>query len=204
MKWVIGIDEVGRGPLAGPVTVCTVAMRAPDYKKYAKEALWKTLNDSKQLSAAQREYWEHEARILGQQGIVQIALSSRTAAQIDRKGIAVCIRECIAANLSKLSLDPLECSVLLDGSLKAPKEYLHQQTIIKGDSKEKIIAMASVVAKVSRDAYMAKQHKKHASYGWNANKGYGTKAHRSAILEKGITSLHRQSFLTRVIDKKGK
>ncbi len=204
MKWVIGIDEVGRGPLAGPVTVCAVAMLQADYKKYAKKASWRSLNDSKQLSAAMREYWEKEARMLEQQGIVQIALSSRTALQIDKKGIAVCIRECIAANLKNLGLVPKDCIVLLDGSLKAPKEYVHQQTIIKGDSKEKIIATASVVAKVFRDAYMSGQHKKHAAYGWNANKGYGTKAHRTAILEKGTTSLHRQSFLTRIIDKKGK
>jgi ribonuclease HII len=202
--WVIGIDEVGRGPLAGPVTVCAVAMRMKDYKSMSKKASWKTLNDSKQLTASMREYWSKEAYKLEQEGKAAIALASRTAKQIDAKGIASCIRECIASNLKVLGIDPADCMVLLDGSLKAPKEYLYQETIIKGDSKEKIIAMASVVAKVSRDAYMNGQHKKLEMYGWNTNKGYGTKSHIGAIREQGTTPLHRTSFLTRLIDKKDK
>ncbi len=117
---------------------------------------------------------------------------------IDRKGIAVCIRECIAENLNMLDLNPKDCRVLLDGSLKAPTEYTNQETIIKGDSKEKIISLASVVAKVYRDAYMRLQHKKYPQYGWERNKGYGTIEHRTAIRKNGVTSLHRKSFLTRL------
>lgn len=195
MKWVIGIDEVGRGPLAGPVYVCAVAMPEKAYKSMR----WGILNDSKQMTVKHREQWSKEAKLLEQKGAIKIALARRTALQIDAKGIAVCIRECIAENLKKLALDPKDCNVLLDGSLKAPLEYKKQQTIIKGDSKEKIISLASVVAKVARDAYMVSLHKKHPAYGWDKNKGYGTLAHRVALKKKGATILHRRSFLSRLL-----
>jgi ribonuclease HII len=194
MKWVIGIDEVGRGPLAGPVYVCAVAMPEKAYKTMQ----WGMLNDSKQMTAKNREVWGKGARELQKAGKIKIAVTSRTAQQIDAKGIAVCIRECITANLKKLDLAPKDCMVLLDGSLKAPIEYKNQQTIIKGDSKEKIISLASVVAKVTRDAYMVGQHKKYPMYRWDRNKGYGTLEHRTAI-RKGITALHRSTFLTRLL-----
>jgi ribonuclease HII len=194
MKWVIGIDEVGRGPLAGPVSVCAVAMSEKDYKNMT----WGILNDSKQMTAKNREFWNKEAEELEKQGKIRIALTSKTAKTIDAQGIAVCIRGCIAENLKKLDIDPKDCRVLLDGSLKAPAEYKNQQTIIKGDSKEKIISLASVVAKVARDAYMVLQHKKFPHYGWERNKGYGTREHRIAIKKKGVTILHRNSYLSRI------
>ncbi len=194
MKWVVGIDEVGRGPLAGPVSVCAVAMPEKDYAKMT----WGILNDSKQMTAKNREFWNKEARVLEKNGKIRIALTSKTALTIDKQGIAVCIRACIAENLRKLDIDPKDCRVLLDGSLKAPAEYKNQETIIKGDSKEKIISLASVVAKVARDAYMVLQHKKYPLYGWERNKGYGTKEHRGAIKKKGVTILHRNSFLSRI------
>lgn len=194
MKWVIGIDEVGRGPLAGPVYVCAAAMPAAQYKK--KE--WLSLDDSKKMTAKAREAWYAEAIALEKKGTIRFSIASRTAAMIDKKGIAVCIRECIAENLGNLGIDPKDCKVLLDGSLKAPKEYTYQQTIIKGDSKERIISLASVIAKVSRDAYMTKMHTRHSGYGWERNKGYGTLEHREAMKKQGITPLHRKSFLSRL------
>ena len=100
--------------------------------------------------------------------------------------------------LEDLKIAPEECTVSLDGSLKAPKEYAHQRTIIKGDQKEKIISLASVIAKVSRDTKMELLHKKHPAYHWKANKGYGTALHYKAMLVHGLTSLHRKTFLTKI------
>jgi ribonuclease HII len=193
--WVIGIDEVGRGPLAGPVTMCAVALPFKNYKKN----MWKGLTDSKKMTAKSRTQWYLETEFLSQEYGMTYALASRTAKQIDTKGIVVCIRECIQSMLKELNLDPTACLVLLDGGLKAPAEYIHQQTIIKGDSKEQVISLASVIAKVSRDEYMKKQDKKYPQYGWLQNKGYGTKSHREAIGKNGITPFHRKSFLTRII-----
>ncbi len=195
MKWVIGIDEVGRGPLAGPVYVCAVAIPHIAYKKVA----WSTLTDSKKMTERARDIWFAKAEVLSKQGKIRYAVSSRTAAQIDKKGIAVCTRECIAENLQKLECEATLCTVLLDGGLRAPAEYKNQRTIIKGDLHEKIISLASVIAKVSRDAYMVKLHKKHAQYGWDKNKGYGTLIHRTALKKHGITTMHRKSFLTRLL-----
>jgi ribonuclease HII len=196
MNWVIGIDEVGRGPLAGPVYVCAVAMPEKAYKKMKWDGV---LNDSKQMSEKNREAWYKHAKELRRTGFIKISIASRTAIMVDKKGIAVCIRACIAENLQKLQLAPKDCIVLLDGSLKAPSEYENQQTIIKGDAKEKIISLASVVTKVQRDHYMVALHKKHTHYDWHKNKGYGTKAHISAIKKRGVTSLHRASFLKKLL-----
>lgn len=196
-KWVIGIDEVGRGPLAGPVCVCGVAIPASMYRRKK----WQGLTDSKQMTRIARERWAAEAISLQEKGIIKISIAYQSAAAIDTKGVSACIRICIASVLKQLNIDPSDCTVLLDGSLKASKEYFNQETIIKGDSKEKAISLASVVAKVVRDAKMDTLHKKYPVYGWNMNKGYGTKAHIMAIKKWRITPFHRKSFLSRIIDK---
>lgn len=194
--WIVGIDEVGRGPIAGPVTVCAVAMPCGLYKK----ARWAGLADSKQLSMAKREGWYAKANTLEQEGTIRIALASQTAAQIDRKGISSCIKACIAKSLEILNLDPTKTKVLLDGGLKAPLEYVDQTTVIKGDQKHKIISLASVIAKVTRDAYMAKMDATYPGYGWARNKGYGTASHYKALKKLYITRLHRKSFLKGILD----
>jgi ribonuclease HII len=196
LKWVVGIDEVGRGPIAGPVTLCAVAMAYSEYEK----TRWRGLTDSKQLTAKQREVWAKKAWDMEQLGVLRIAIASQTAATIDRKGISACIKMCITAILAELDLDPTETIVLLDGGLKAPAHYIHQQTIIKGDAKEKIISLASVVAKVSRDAYMTKIASKYPGYDWDKNKGYGTQKHVQSLKKRGFTGLHRKSFLGRMLD----
>ena len=195
--WVIGIDEVGRGPLAGPVTVCAVAL---PYNKY-KSDMWPGLTDSKKMTAVARGKWFIEVELLKKKFDMRYTLASRTAKQIDRKGIAVCIKECITTILHELALEPHDTLVLLDGGLKAPSEYLNQQTIIRGDGSEPVISLASVIAKVTRDAYMTTQHKKYPDYDWYQNKGYGTKKHRIVLQNKGVTPLHRTTFLARVLDK---
>lgn len=186
MKWVIGIDEVGRGPVAGPVAVCACAIPLTDYKKRK----WPGLTDSKKMTSKNRLAWYKRALELKQKNDFCYAVVYRSASFIDRKGISIAIRECISEALKKFTLDPKDCLVLLDGSLKAPLEYKNQKTIIKGDS-EQIISFASVIAKVSRDKKMELLHKKYPSYNWTQNKGYGTEKHYRAIGKYGQTQLHK-------------
>lgn len=193
MKWVIGIDEVGRGPVAGPVAVCACAISLSQYKKRR----WTGLTDSKKLTARVREEWYKKARLFKHCGGINYSVVYRSNSVIDKKGITTAIRECIASALKNLDLPPQDCIVLLDGSLKAPLLYNNQKTIIRGDSIEQIISMASVIAKVSRDKKMEVFHKKHPSYNWAQNKGYGTKEHYRAIVRHGKTTLHRNTFLTK-------
>lgn len=193
-KWIIGIDEVGRGPVAGPVTVCACVVRTIDYKKFK----WEGLTDSKNMSIKNRELWYKEVLKMKSSNEVRFSVVYRSNVFIDKKGISLAIKECIIKSLKDLKLNPKECLVLLDGSLKAPKEYLNQKTIIKGDQKEKIISLASVIAKVSRDKKMDTLHKKYPNYAWNKNKGYGTREHYKAIKAQGLTPLHRHSFLTKI------
>jgi ribonuclease HII len=191
-SWIIGIDEVGRGPLAGPVYVCAIAMPLALYKK----ARWKGLRDSKQLTELARERWHATAQRLCAKQKIRIALSSQSANHIDEFGITASIRACITIVLRDLALDPSDCLVLLDGGLKAPVVYCHQETVIRGDDTHKIISLASVVAKVTRDALMKQLHKEYPLYHWYRNKGYGTKAHQAALMSFGHTVLHRKSYLT--------
>ncbi len=191
--WIIGIDEVGRGPIAGPVAVCACAIPFSIYKKN----MWKGLTDSKKMTVKNRDLWGTEALKLKTAGKIDFSVAYRSNSIIDKKGISMAIKECIQEVLKDLKRNPEECVVLLDGSLKAPPEYIHQKTIIKGDSKEKIISLASVIAKVSRDKKMKTLHKKYPNYLWEQNKGYGTKDHYKAISSYGLTPLHRATFLTK-------
>lgn len=194
MKYIIGIDEVGRGPIAGPVTVCACVISLTDYKKIK----WSGLDDSKKLSQKNREAWHQKSKELKKKGLINYAVIYKSSIFIDKRGISLAIKECIAEALEKLNLNPKDCKVLLDGSLKAPKEYKNQKTIIKGDQKEKIISLASVIAKVSRDRKMELLHKKYPKYNWLKNKGYGTVEHYKALKKYDHTNLHRKSFLTKI------
>ena len=197
-SWIIGIDEVGRGPLAGPVYVCGVAMKASQYKV----ARWKGLTDSKQMTVRARQVWFEIAKELKGKGVVRISLAKQSARAVDRYGINVCIAKCIEVILKDLATEPpSEYLVLLDGGLRAPESYINQQTIIRGDQKKKIISLASVIAKVTRDALMQKLDSKYPEYRWGRNKGYGTSVHIEAIQEHGVTPEHRMTYLSRVLDK---
>lgn len=196
-KWVVGIDEVGRGPFAGPVTVCVVTMPYDYYQK--NKGKWRGLTDSKKMTQKNRELWSDNVHVLKTKKEINFAIVSQSASAIDKLGITQSIRTCIKNGLQELNINPQDTLVLLDGSLKAPKEFTKQKTIIKGDSKEKIISMASVLAKVSRDSFMQKLHKKYPNYNWAQNKGYGTRAHREVILKQGITVYHRKSYLKNLL-----
>ncbi len=197
MKWIVGIDEVGRGPVAGPVAVCACAILYKDYKKlkYLK------FTDSKRMSEKSRNIWYKSFLEMEKRGEIKFSIAYKSNIFIDKNGISKSLRDCIATALKDLSLDPKETTVLLDGALRAPGIYKNQKTIIKGDQKEKIISLASIIAKVARDQKMLLFHKKHPIYGWDKNKGYGTKVHYKAMKKFGLSLLHRKTFLRKVTPK---
>lgn len=195
--YIVGIDEVGRGPIAGPVAVCICALKKRDYTRLK----WNGVTDSKKMTALAREHWYQEARRLKQQGILMYTVVYISASVIDTKGIAWALRSCISKGLQRLNIDA-RSTILLDGSLRAPGHYTKQSTIIKGDQKEKIISLASVIAKVSRDRRMVLLHRHYPQYSWDQNKGYGTREHYRALAQHGLSPLHRKSFLTKKEIKK--
>lgn len=189
-KYYIGIDEVGRGPIAGPVTVCAVL-------SFSGRELgdFKGIKDSKKLTGKGREKWFKKIKTSRAEKIVDFSVFSVGNKTIDKIGIVASIRLCILNCLKKLNSPEEETLVILDGGLKAPEDYKYQETIIKGDEKEPLIAMASIVAKVSRDWHMSNLPEKYSGYSFDKHKGYGTKAHYNAIKEHGISDLHRRTFL---------
>jgi len=192
VKYIIGIDEVGRGPLAGPVLICAVCL--PRTSKYNKTFL-KDFVDSKKLNHEKRLELFKKAQKSQKNGQVSYVFSFVGSALIDRDGISKALKIAIKRALKKLDLPERECMVLLDGSLIAPCEYIFQKTIIKGDDRVKIISCASVLAKVKRDKLMIRMSKKYPNYNFDEHKGYGTKKHISAIKKHGPSQIHRQSFL---------
>ncbi len=195
LKWIVGIDEAGRGPLAGPVSVGLVMV--PTGFEWA---IIPDVNDSKKLSEKKREQIYQATMQLAARGALFCTVELASSSAIDRNGIAVVIRELIAKGLTSLcnqaNVSVSEVRVLLDGSLYAPAIYLNQETIIKGDAKEKVIGLASVLAKVTRDRYMSRisQKPKFVMYNFARHKGYGTIAHRRAIRQYGLSSEHRRSY----------
>lgn len=196
---IIGIDEVGRGPLAGPVTVCAVSCDQSMYKILKKNNNLPAIGkDSKKLSANARQRFEKVIKEFSKQGNITFKISNISNKTIDSKGLSYSINKAIAECLKGVE-STLDSSFLLDGGLKVSSEYKKQKTIIKGDEKEKIIAWASILAKVYRDNYMSKMSKKYPGYGFDIHKGYGTQAHRLYIKKNGLSDLHRRSFCKRLI-----
>ena len=133
-------------------------------------------------------------KILKKNKEVDYFVSYESAKRIDNIGISQAIKNCLKKSLASLKVKPNECLVLLDGGLKAPAEYIKQKTIIKGDEKERAIAFASIVAKVSRDTLMCKLAKKYSKYSFDIHKGYGTKKHCEFIKKYGLSDEHRRCF----------
>jgi ribonuclease HII len=192
-KFTIGIDEAGRGPLAGPVAVGVLAIRSKSILK-----LFKGARDSKKLTHEQREAFFLQIKAAKKAGHVHFAVSHSSAAMIDGQGIVPAIKSALNRSLKKLEklgILPHHSRVLLDGSLKAPARYTNQKTIIGGDDIEPVISLASICAKVLRDRKMKRLAKKHPKYGFEVHKGYGTKAHYKAIKKHGLSKEHRKTFL---------
>ena len=199
-SYVIGIDEVGRGPLAGPVTLCACAVSAQTLARVFSHDM-RGIKDSKKLTPAAREIFFAMATRLRREKKINYAVSHVSASVIDRKGIARAIAIAIARCLQKLNISPHHVHIFLDGSLKAPQKFTHQKTIIGGDQSVPIISLASVIAKVTRDRKMTRLAKQFPHYGLEVHKGYGTLVHRRAIQKYGLSALHRRTFCQKFLDK---
>ncbi len=191
IKYIVGIDEAGRGPLAGPVSLAALAIKLED------EPLLKgdKVRDSKQLSEKAREKKLAELKVLRKNGKIRYAVSLVGANIVDRKGITHAIKKGIWNVLSRLKLEAETTLVLLDGGIKAPRRFKNQQTIIRGDATVPVIAHASIVAKVIRDRKMKKFALTFPEYGFEIHKGYGTAQHVGKIKKHGLSRIHRKSFL---------
>ncbi len=184
---IAGVDEVGRGPLAGPVVSAAVCLDTT--------TVIDGVNDSKKLSPAARD----ELYEIIREKAIAFAVASCTPQQIDRINILQ------ASLLSmKMALDALTVQydlVLIDGNQLIPGlDISKQRTIVKGDATSASIAAASIVAKVTRDRIMDEYHEKYPLYDFRQNKGYATAYHRNAIVEHGLCEIHRRSFCTTILE----
>lgn len=193
-KYLIGIDEVGRGPIAGPVAVGAFIFIDKNAVR-----LFKGVKESKQLSERQREMWFETIKKIQKSGSVDFCVTFQSEKIIDSKGLSFAIKKALATSLKNVTkqngIEPDRARVLLDGGLRAPVEFVDQETIIKGDEKETVIALASICAKVMRDRKMNKLSLVHPQYGFEFHKGYGTRKHYEAIKKHGMLSTHRRCFL---------
>lgn len=195
VQWVIGIDEVGRGPVAGPVTVCACAVRVKHLHDFSKMGF----KDSKKLSPQKRENFAHVLGNMAQMDMCTWSICSTSVSVIDSKGIVYAIQTAINKSLEKLGIHPEHADIYLDGGLRAPKSYFRQHTVIGGDDLFPVISGASILAKVHRDHLMEQLDQQYPDYGFIDNKGYGTPCHYQAIKKHGYTDLHRRSFLRNFI-----
>jgi len=201
-SFIIGIDEVGRGPLAGPVTVCGVIIPSKfDVRKMNRK---NPLRDSKKLSQLQRESW---VSFIKKEKNISYALKSVSPRVIDRINITRSANHAATVVLEelykKVRFNKLHTHIYLDGGLHIEEKTLrtlgvpldHIKTVVKGDEKIPAISLASIVAKVGRDAYMRRLHMEYPKYGFDLHKGYGTEKHRKAIKRYGPSKVHRLTFI---------
>jgi len=190
MGLILGVDEAGRGPLAGPVAVGIVAVPC----NFIISREFPGLADSKQMSPTAREKMFRILQKRRQQGDIQFCVRCTGAKRIDDWGLTRAVISAVARGVYFLAPEPDGISIYLDGLLKAPSEY-NQQTIIGGDEAVPVIALASIAAKVMRDRLMTRIAKQFPEYGFEKHKGYGTQEHYAALKKYGPCILHRRSFL---------
>lgn len=179
-EFICGIDEVGRGPLAGPVVAGAVIL--------PKDCDILYINDSKQLSEKKRE----ELYDLIMEKAVSVGLGYVSPERIDEINILQATYEAMRQAVSKLDPQP---TLLLNDAVKIPGIDIYQVPIIKGDAKSISIAAASIVAKVTRDRLMVQYDEVFPEYGFKSNKGYGAAMHIEALKKYGPTPIHRRSFI---------
>lgn len=178
--YVCGIDEVGRGPLAGPVVAAAVILPKDSQILY--------LNDSKKLTEKKRE----ELYDIIMEQAVDVGIGMVSPQRIDEINILQATYEAMREAISKLSVMP---SVLLNDAVTIPDVSIVQVPIIKGDTKSVSIAAASIIAKVTRDRLMVEYDQMMPGYDFASNKGYGTAVHIAALKEIGPTPIHRKTFI---------
>lgn len=176
---IAGVDEVGRGPLAGPVTAAAVVLdpaRIPE-----------GLNDSKKLSFKKREVLY--AQIME---VADVSIAHATVEEIDEHNILRASHIAMVRAIEGLKTPPDYC--LIDGNMIPRGTTVPCETIIKGDARSVSISAASIMAKICRDYVMLSLAQQHPGYGWETNMGYGSKSHMSALQNLGVTPHHRRSF----------
>ena len=183
-SYICGIDEVGRGPLAGPVVAGAVIL--------PKDCDILYLNDSKQLSEKKRE----ELYDVIMEKAVSTGLGFVSPERIDQINILQATDEAMREAIAKLSPQP---DLLLNDAVTIPKVAIRQVPIIKGDAKSISIAAASIIAKVTRDRLMVQYDSVFPEYGFASNKGYGAAAHIEALRKYGPTPIHRRSFIKNLL-----
>ncbi len=217
---LIGVDEAGRGALAGPVVAGAVLV-TPEFLEGRWAATKSSrVNDSKQLTAAEREELWAEFEELAGQGQIHANYGVATVAEVESVNILgatkLAMRRALGGiyppNAFELKTEPdlfaseeeraafqptVSCRVLIDGLPLRHFPYPHQG-VVSGDARSLCIAMASIVAKVTRDRMMDELDKQHPGYGFIQHKGYGTEEHRDAILKRGRSPVHRDSFLRKL------
>lgn len=184
---VCGIDEAGRGPLAGPVVAAAVIL-APGTQLPG-------VNDSKKLTEKKREELFDYVR----ENAVAYGIGTADEREIDE--INILQATYLAMTRAVQNLNVKADYALIDGNRIPPQLDIPAEYVIKGDGKVLSIAAASILAKVTRDRYMREMAKQYPEYGFEKHKGYGTKAHYQAIAEHGICPLHRRTFLKKVLNK---
>ncbi len=188
-RLIVGLDEAGRGALAGPVVVGAVLL--PADATLLRSSL-RGVRDSKQLTAAQREEWATHIRRVA----LAWGLGFASAGEIERWGIVIAVRFAALRALSRLR-SPFDY-LLTDFQLHLPSLDLPQTSLVDGDMHSLSIAAASILAKTARDAYMVEMERLYPQYGFAQHKGYATLRHRQAIRRFGLTPLHRRSFCAKV------
>ena len=176
---IAGVDEAGRGCLAGPVVAAAVILDS--------SSISAMINDSKQLTANRRN--------LAYDEVIKSALSwsafAVSPAEIDSINILQATMLAMSDSIGRLPMVP--DIVLIDGN-KAPETDVDCETVIKGDAKSACIAAASIIAKVTRDRIMLEMHKRYPEYGFDENKGYGAQSHMDALKKYGATPIHRKTY----------
>ena len=184
LGYLCGIDEVGRGPLAGPVVACAVILPKDC------DILW--LNDSKKLTAKKRE----ELYDVILEGAVSVGIGMASPERIDEINILQATYEAMRMAIGNLKVQP---DLLLNDAVTIPEVEIPQVPIIKGDAKSVSIAAASIIAKVTRDRLMVEYDKVLPGYDFASNKGYGTKKHIEGLKELGPSPIHRRTFIKKYI-----
>ena len=185
---VIGLDEVGRGPLAGPVISCGCY-----FKNYTiQEDFYKLIGDSKKLSEKKRKVSFEFLQNLKKEGIIDYHLGIANVEEIDTLNILEATKLSMKRVVDKFDLK--NAHLIIDGNFSLNYKSYKENSIIKGDDKSISIAAASIIAKVHRDRLMKKLSIRHQHFGWEKNAGYGTKLHIENIYHLGPTRHHRKTF----------
>lgn len=183
---IAGVDEVGRGPLAGPIVAAAVVLDLN-----SKDLILK-INDSKKLS---KEVREELSKIIKERA-VSYSIAIKTNREIDEKGIGFCNNEIFKEAIYNLQVKP---DMVLSDGYTIKGFDLNNEAVIKGDTKSASIACASIIAKVYRDNLMEEYSKIYENYGFDKNVGYGTKDHIDALIKHGSCEIHRESFLRNIL-----